>query len=68
MKDLEKTADDMSIALSLASHIDEPCTAQVDGKTENIRPFYIKMARDILPRLTNPYAIEFLESKIAEYK
>jgi len=68
MEKLEKIADDMSVVLSLASHIDEPCTAQVDGRTENIRPFYIKMAKEILPKLTNPYAIEFLESKIAEYK
>ncbi len=68
MKDIKETLEDMSIVLSLASHIDEPCTAQVDGRTENIRPFYIKMAKDMLLKLTNPYAIEFLESKIAEYE
>ena len=59
---------DMELALYWAIHIDQPCSVEVDGKTENIRSFYLRGSKEnILPILTNPFAKRFLEMKIREY-
>ncbi len=57
---------DMEIAMFYIRHIENPCIEHTTGK--NIRPFYIERVKEILPTLTNPYAISLLESKIREYE
>ena len=59
---------DITFALNLARHIDNPCTVQVGDKEENIRSFYLRQAEIALFRLESPYARDFLQSKIDEYK
>ena len=66
MGNLEK-ATDMEIALKLASHIKNPCTTLVGDKTYNIREFYLRESRRILPTLDNPHARSFLERVIEKY-
>jgi hypothetical protein len=56
---------DMKIAMFYLRHIEHPCTDHITGR--NIRPFYIKRVKEVLPTLTNPYAISLLKSKIKEY-
>ena len=60
---------DMEMALFLGNHIENPCSVKVGDKTENIRDFYIREARErIIPTMTNPFAIEYLEKIIAKYE
>lgn len=63
---MEKVYDSEDV-MNLISHIDNPCTVEVNGKIEHIRPFYLKLASDLLPELTNPFARRALELKIREY-
>ena len=58
---------DMDIVLSLVRHIENPCTVEVKGRTENIQDFYLRESRKILPTLTNSYARNLLESVIESY-
>ncbi len=66
MKDLEQLTD-METVLFLISHIDNPCSVQVEGTIVDIKNFYIRIAKEVLPRLENPWAADMLKSKIAEY-
>jgi hypothetical protein len=67
MRTIEKMTD-MEIILELAQHIKNPCTVRVNGEIHNIQPFYLKLARQVSPILTNPSAREFLDSLIREYE
>ncbi|PIN91060.1 hypothetical protein COU57_02150 [Candidatus Pacearchaeota archaeon CG10_big_fil_rev_8_21_14_0_10_32_14] len=58
---------DMGIAVEIGYHIDNPCGCEVNGEWENIRPFYMRIAQETIPNLTNPFAIDFLEAKLREY-
>ncbi len=58
----------MEVAMMLATHIENPCSVEVEGRTENIRYFYLEMAERILPSFTNFFARDFLQSKINEYQ
>jgi len=60
-------ATDMEVAIYWASEIDNPCGVEVDSKWLTLRGHYIKQAQEIIPILTNPFAIEYLENKINEY-
>jgi len=60
-------AFDSEIVMNLIYHIDYPCTAEVDGKTVDIRYFYLRIAEEVLPKLTNPFAKRALELKVKEY-
>ena len=62
---MNKIKSDIEIALFLAGHIDNPCIDPITGK--NIRPFSIRLAKEQLPRFSNPYAVTFLRDKIEEY-
>ena len=63
-----KKLTDMEIALQWAFHIENPCTVEVRGRTENIREFYLRESREhVIPRLTNPSAVEFLQGIIDKY-
>ncbi|MDO8622752.1 MAG: hypothetical protein Q7R52_00745 [archaeon] len=66
METLDK-AMDMEIATFWAYHIENPCGTIVDGKKVDIRDFYLREARNVLPILTNPFAIEHLENAINKY-
>lgn len=59
-------AYDMEIVLFYINHIDNPCVEPITGK--NIRDFYIREAKTILPKLKNQFAFSLLESKIKEYE
>lgn len=67
MENLEKATNDMGIVLKLVSHVERPCTVKVNGITKNIREFYLREARNVLPTLENPYAKIFLERLIEKY-
>jgi hypothetical protein len=55
---------DMELFLSLAGHIKQPCE---DLEGNNIRDFYIREAKRVLPTFTNEYAKGLLEDLIKEY-
>lgn len=60
---------DMEWVEFISFHIDNPCGFETsEGVKHNIRDFYLREAAAILPKLTNPFAKEILERKIAEYK
>jgi hypothetical protein len=66
---LPKKASDLEIALFLTSHINNPCEVEVEpGVKENIRDFYIREAKNLLPKITDPWAKKILELKIQEYE
>ena len=65
---LEKENNEFEIALKLATHINNPCSTIINGQTYDIRPFYLRLARETIPNLTNEHAKEFLESVIRIYK
>ena len=58
---------DMQFVLELIKHIENPCTVEVEGRTRNIRDFYLRESQSILPKLTNPFAKEMLEGTINKY-
>ena len=68
MAERNREMSDIEIALQLAFHIENPCTVEVNGRTENIRDFYLRESQEyVLPKLTNPYAKEFLQEVIKQY-
>jgi hypothetical protein len=52
-------------AMFLIKHIDAPCVEPTTG--QNIREFYIREAKRLLPKVENPFLKEALEAKIAQY-
>jgi len=65
--EIEKLTD-MEIALFVSNHIRNPCEVVVLGKIHNIRDFYLRLARDVMPALKDSYAIEFLKSVAIQYE
>jgi len=66
---IPEKASDMELAIFLAKHIDNPCEAEVEpGRKENIRELYLREARNMLPKMVDINAKEFLELKIKEYE
>lgn len=57
-------ATDIEVANFLAGHIEAPCE---DLQGNNIRDFYIREARKVLPTMTNEFAKEILEKTIRKY-
>ena len=69
IKEEEPRATDMELALFYATHIDNPCVAEVEpGKFRNIREFYLREAKSALLKMKEPNAKRFLELKIKEYE
>ncbi len=66
MEENEKPFD-MEIALFWAEHIENPCTVNVNGEELNIRDYYLRESRKVIPRLGNPLARRYLEMKIKKY-
>ena len=60
----QKVATDTGIVLKLIEHINEPCT---DEAGRNLRDFYIKEAKRVLPTLTNLEAKKTLKEGIQKY-
>jgi hypothetical protein len=61
---LPKTATDMEFVLCLSQHIQNPCK---DMHGNNIRDFYIRVARNAMASFTNPYAKTLIEDVIKKY-
>ncbi|MBS3091224.1 hypothetical protein J4217_02130 [Candidatus Pacearchaeota archaeon] len=59
-----RVASDMEIVLGLIPHIQNPCS---DGKGHTLRRDYLNMAREMIPELENPIAIEILKDYIEKY-
>ena len=49
-------------------HIENPCEVIINKKTVNIRPFYLRMAKEILPKIRNLLLKEGLEKFIDYYE
>lgn len=65
---LEK-ATDREFTDFLIGHIDKPCEVEVEpGVIKNIRDFYIRLAKEQIPKMTDPEAIKDLGNKIKEYE
>jgi len=64
----DKMLVDMEIAMKLTTHIENPCSVNVGGESHNIRGFYIRLAKEVMPIITSPYAKEFLESVLRQYE
>jgi len=64
---LEKLTD-MEISLVVSNHIRNSYEVVVGEKIHNIRNFYLRLAREIIPTLKDSYAIEFLKSVIVQYE
>jgi len=68
----EKTpekATDREYADFLTKHIDNPCEVEVEsGVIKNIREFYLNLAKEEIPKMTDPQAIKDLEDKIKQYE
>lgn len=68
-KEILEKATDIKAAMFCIKHIDNPCEVEVGPREKrNIRDFYIKLAKDLLEKMTNPHARKLLEDKIHEYK
>ncbi len=69
LKRFSENHKDMETVLSLITHIDNPCGIKTsEGNKYDLRDFYLRLADEILHKLTNPYAKELLEIKIKQYK
>lgn len=62
-----KEPSDMEIVLELSSHIMNPCSFTHEGRVYHIRDFYIDMARNLMPNLSNPGARDFLQTMVNSY-
>lgn len=67
-KEIIGRASDMEIAIFLMKHIDDPCSTNLlSGAQVNIREFYIRIANEIIPKMTNENARILLENKVKEH-
>ena len=67
VKEIIGKASDMEIAIFLMKHIDDPCSTSLpSGAQVNIRDFYIRIANEIIPKMTNENARILLENKVKE--
>jgi len=65
----KEKATDREFTNFLIKHIDNPCEVELDsGIVKNIRDFYVRLAKDEIPKMTDPEAIKDLENKIKEYE
>ena len=62
-----REASDMEIVFRLAYHIENPCSFNHEGRVYNIRDFYLEMARNLMPNLSNPGARDFLQTMVDSY-
>lgn len=64
-----KEATDLEIAIFYEYHIRNPCGFEHNGVIVNVRPVYLREARNILEKhkFKNPYAREILEEAVKEY-
>jgi MinD superfamily P-loop ATPase len=68
MEEEKRKMSDMEIAMRIAKHIENPCGIVIDGKEHNIRNFYLREAKKLIPTLDNPYAKGFLEAIMRKYE
>ena len=62
-------ATDREVADFLIKHIENPCEVTLEsGVVKNIRDFYVGLAKDEMPKMTDQSAIKDLQSKIEEYE
>lgn len=61
--------DDISVAMELCKHIDNPCEAEIaPGQVANLRSFWIAEAKRFTEVCENPFAKELVEDKIKKYE
>jgi len=69
---IEKTSEkatDREFVDFLIGHIENPCEVTLEsGVVKNIRDFYVRLAKDEIPKMTDKEAIKDLENKIKEYE
>ena len=66
---IPERATESEVVLFLSRHIDNPCSAEVaPGVFKDIRGFYIREAKRLMPTMTSENAKRALELKIQEYE
>lgn len=64
----KEKASDRELADFLIKHIKHPCEVEVaSGVKENIRKFYIDLAKEEIHKMTDPEAVKDLENEIKNY-
>jgi hypothetical protein len=62
-------AQETEFVVQLIRHIQNPCgTTLPSGEEVNLRDFYLRQAEEVLPKLTNPNAIELLKAEIERWR
>lgn len=59
---------DLEIVLGIVGHIEHPCSTCIKGIEYNLRDFYLRIAKDLIPELRNEPAKEFLSAIIKIYE
>jgi hypothetical protein len=64
----EQNMDDFNCALNLVAMITGFNEVVIEGRTYNTSAHYIKIAKEVLPTLRNPNAIDMVEKVIEIYE
>lgn len=64
----KEKVSDLEFALFLATHIDNPCKVTVGNAVYNIRGFYLREAKAVLPKIKDADARKILSDKIRQYE
>jgi len=66
---MDKNISDLDVAMFLAGHIINPCETKVGDRYENIRGFYIRLAKeDAIPKMSDKVAIDYLNRTIKDFE
>lgn len=67
LENADRKISDMSSVLSLVSQIECPCSVEANGRTYNIRDFYLKEAERLMPSLISSNARDLLHFYLNKY-
>ena len=68
LDDVSKGIEESRLVCWLFYHIENPCEVAINKEKVNIRPFYLRMAKEVLPKIRNPLLKEGLEKFIDYYE
>ena len=67
IRELEQITD-FEVALEIIKHIEHPCGICIEGRDYNLRYFYIRLAKETIPRFKDDFAKKFLNSIVTVYE